>query len=163
MRGYTMKIRLSGLARIVIIVSVAVIVIGIVGQTPMLTCTRDEVDKSVNCIKQTRLLWLIPLGEEAIQGVQGAIVADCDSCEGGGYRVELLTAQGNIPFNAVYDGTPSGFQSTSDQAHRINDFVHGTMNSREVVITDPGFFTPLNIGVAMVFSFGYAAWRWLRR
>lgn len=75
-------------------------------QTVKLTCTRFEAREPVNCIKQTTLFGVIPFGAEEIYGVEGATLVHCDSCEGGGYRVELLTAQGNVPLNSVYYGPP---------------------------------------------------------
>jgi hypothetical protein len=117
----------------------AVMCIGLAGQTPTLTCTRVGPGEPINCIKQAKLLGFITLGEEAIQGVQGAIL-DGKDCADGGYVVELLTVQGNVALNIVCEGI--NFQSKSDQVNQINDFVSGVTPVHKLVIADQGIFTP---------------------
>lgn len=116
-----------------ILAIIVVTLIALGGQTVRLTCTRIEPGAPVNCVKQTSLLWTIPLGEEEIRDVRGADVAGSDDAT---YRVELLTARGTVPFTFGYT---SGGSSKRDAADRINAFVLATKD-KKVVIAEPGLF-----------------------
>ncbi len=143
---------------------VAVLIFGLLfifGQTAKLTCTRGA-GASVNCVKQTILFGVIPLDEAEIHGVQGATLARCDSCEEGGHRVELLTAQGNIPLNSVYTSNIWPLSTMQDTANRINDFVRDTGSTNELALTDAGILTIGNCLLSLPFILGPFAWKRLR-
>jgi hypothetical protein len=127
------------------------------GQGAKLICTRSRAGAPVNCIKQPILFGAVQWGEEEILGVQGATLGRCESCEEGGSRVELLTAQGNIPLNPVYTTNIWPFSTMQDTANRINDFVRDT-HTNELAITDAGMLTIRNCLLSLPFILGPFAW-----
>ena len=119
---------------------VAIFVFVMMLGSPMtMKCSRAEGRGPVNCAKQMRLLWVIPLTEEIVYGVQGARLTSipgdeyCDPC----YRVEFETSQGLVPLNSTYT---SGSSEKSRMVDKLNSFVHGrepgTLN-----LTEPGLLS----------------------
>ena len=125
-----------------LIVAIFVFVM-LLGSPMTLKCSRAERRGPVNCTKQMRLLWVIPLTEEIVYGVQGARLTSipgdeyCDPC----YRVEFETSQGSVPLNSTYT---SGSSEKSRMVDKLNSFVHGrepgTLN-----LTEPGLLNFENL------------------
>ena len=145
-------------------IAVTVSVIASWGQVTRLTCTRVGAGEPASCVKTTAFFWLLQLGNEKVPGVQGATVVGCD-CEAGGIRVELLTAQGNIPLNWSYDGTPWGFLFLYDDRNRINDFVSGENDTQEVVIVEDknAIVILINLLIFIIWFFRGSMRAWLSR
>ena len=145
-----------------LIAIVAIIFIFALGQTAKLTCTRSEPREPVHCSKQTNLFAVIPLGEEEIRGVQGATLAHCETCEDGGTRVELITANGNVPFTFAYFSGLGVLEPRREAANQINALVQVTERTDELVITDNGIFTVEYVIIALIWMLGSFAWNRLR-
>lgn len=122
---------------------VIITIVAVFGSPVDVECRRFKTGGPVNCTKQTRLLGMIPMPEESVTNVRGAHVASvpgdeyCDPC----YRVELETANGDVPLNSAYT---SGNRSMSAVAGEINTFstskAPGTLE-----LTEPGLLSFENL------------------
>jgi len=130
----------------------------IVGPSAKLVCERTRSDSTVNCIREKRLFWVIPMGTSSIRDVQGAEITGTDSDYGPVYRVELLTAQGNIPINSVYT---SGYSSKEHAADKINSFVELT-DKNELVVTEPGLLSFENLVWLAIGLMAWLFWKWIK-
>jgi hypothetical protein len=89
------------------------------GQQTTLNCLWLE-PMQIECNMKKNWLGLVPLSEETIRGLEGAMVGkSCDE-DGCTYRVELNTADGVVPLTAFYS---SGYKSKQEMADRIAAFV----------------------------------------
>jgi hypothetical protein len=138
--------------------------LGVLGAPMDLECRRVEPRGPVNCVKQTQVLWIIPLPEQRIEDVRGAhldvIPGDeyCDPC----YRVELLTVQGVVPLSFAYT---SGSHDKSIVVDKVNDFVrNGTLET--LTVAEPGLLSFENVACFLawflVVTGGSYLWRKIR-
>jgi hypothetical protein len=118
----------------------------LIGSPVHLSCACADAHGPVNCTKETRLLWFIPLPEEMVVDVRGAHLASipgdeyCDPC----YRVELETGGGIVPVKSAYTNGSSGMQLVVE---KVNTFAHSAAPGT-LQINEPGLLsldTLLNI------------------
>ncbi len=111
------------------------LVVGIGGQTAKLTCTRLETDEPVNCINQTSLYWMIPIGQQEIRDVRGTDVHKSVNREGDTvFRINFLTPGGDVRL----DGFSHQYARPYDTANRIDTFVRAS-NDKSLEMTDSGW------------------------
>jgi hypothetical protein len=129
-----------------------ILFIGYSGAMTELTCGWDKPGAAVNCIKQTIIYWSVRFGEEEIRDLRGAHMvrgssAECDDCA----RVELLTANGDIPLTNTYTASTS---SEDAVAKRINDFVKN-LSVKQLYVIEPGLLSP---GVSILLLIVLGCW-----
>jgi hypothetical protein len=141
---------------------VAATLSGVLDAPVDLTCSRAAPRGSVNCAKQTRLLWAISLPQQRIDDVRGARVSISSDDEGVGYRVELLAAHGTVPLTFVY----SSGRSTKDKvADEINAFVRRTAPGT-LTVTEPGLLSVENVVWMLIWlpfaALGHFVWQGIK-
>jgi hypothetical protein len=117
------------------------------GQVVLLDCSRAP-GRPVTCMKESRFLGVLTVGEEGLGEVTGAYVEeDCDD-DGCTYRVVLNTSRGSKPLTMYRSSGYRDKQSVADQINafigsRTEDTLHIQVNSGFV-----GFLLPLILIVA---------------
>jgi hypothetical protein len=114
-----------------------VVFITVGGESVKLTCGRAEAGGAINCIKQSKLLWIIPLGEKSISQVRGARLGESSYEDTPTYRVELVTTEGYVPVTSLYT---SGYSTKKDCVDKINAFARGA-SLGPLVIAEPGLLS----------------------
>ena len=71
------------------------------GQQTTLNCLWVE-PMQIECNMKKSWLGLVPLGEESVRGLEGAMVDESCDEDGCTYRVELDTADGIVPLTSFY-------------------------------------------------------------
>ncbi len=127
---------------IIIIAVFALVFLLVGGQSSRLSCKHARGTGLTNCIRQKKLLWIFPMGTNAIDGVSGAQLAESSTAEGDAvYRVELITSRGIVPLSSVYT---SGYSSKQDVVDQVNAFVQNTALST-LEVTEPGMLSAENL------------------
>jgi hypothetical protein len=142
----------------VVLAFVCLLVIIVGGLTIKLICNRAGQNQPVHCVKETILLWSITLGTEEFYDIRGAALGNTTTDDGGAYRVELLTSQGNIPLTSGYAGGFGAFSPRQDAVSQINDFVQGITDASQVTVTDPGLFNAEIVPIILILGLGHIAW-----
>ncbi len=120
---------------------------GILGAPMELACRRVALRGPVDCVRQTHLLWIIPLPGQRIADVRGAQVGESSGYEGGPtYRVELLTANGSVPLT---NGYTSGRYAKDEVAGRVNALARGAAPGA-LAVTEPGLLSLENVACLLV-------------
>jgi hypothetical protein len=147
-------------ASYLLIAVLVMLLIGVLGQSARLTCRREFKAEPVTCVRQLRTFWVIPLGNQEIDHVVGAILSegggpDCGMC----YGVELITSHGKIPLSSVYT---SGSADKINVVNQINEFVSDTQ-AGALVVTEPGVLSMENIVYSAVWVFIILIWTALKK
>lgn len=120
---------------------------GILGAPMELTCKRVEPGGPVDCVRQTRLLWVIPLPAQFFDNVRGARVGESSGYEDGAtYRVELLTANGWVPLT---NGYTSGRFAKDEVADKVNALAYSVAPGT-FTVTEPGLLSLENITCLLI-------------
>lgn len=90
------------------------------GQIVTLDCSRAE-GRPVTCVKESRFLGVLDLGEEGMGEVRGAFVDESCDDEGCTFRVVLETSRGTKPLTSYRS---SGYRDKQEVADKINQFVN---------------------------------------
>jgi hypothetical protein len=106
----------------------------IFGQAAILTCNRIE-PSQIECVRQTKWLRWVPVGEQSIPELRGAEVGQSCDEDGCTYRVELNTAEGLIPLTTYFS---SGAGPKQEATERINAFLQNPQGSSLTVRSDAG-------------------------
>jgi len=126
---------------IVVMLFVAILLI-FGGESSNLTCRHSRQPATVSCVKQSVLLWVLPLSTKIIENVSGAQLSESSGYDDGAvYRVELLTSQGIFPLTAMYT---SGFSTKSDVVDQVNAYVKSTRQGN-LVVSEPGLLSLENL------------------
>ena len=139
---------------------VIILAVAIFGSPVVLRCERSAIGGTVSCTKQMRLLWIIPLPEKVVHGVQGARLSSipgdeyCDPC----YRVELDTAQGIVPLKDVYTNGSSYMDMV---VAKVNDFVQ-TEKPGILDVTEPGLLNLENLFCFVGWFFAAYVWEQIK-
>ena len=104
------------------------------GQQTTLNCLWVE-PMQIECNMKKSWLGLVPLGEESVRGLEGAMVDESCDEDGCTYRVELDTADGIVPLTSFYS---SGSKSKQKTADRITAFVQEPMQDSLLVKANAG-------------------------
>lgn len=89
------------------------------GQVVTLECSRAA-GRPATCVKESRLLGLLDMGEEGMGEVRGASVEESCDDEGCTYRVVVQTSRGAKPLTSYRS---SGYRDKQEVADKINRFV----------------------------------------
>jgi len=131
----------------IVIAAFVVFFLGLGGQSSRLTCKHARGSSLTNCVNQVKLLWVIPLGTHTINSVIGAELIYSEGYEGAAtYRVELRTAQGNVPLTSMYT---SGDYTKRDVVDQINAYVQ-TTNPKPLELTEPGMLSGENFFCTLI-------------
>ncbi len=91
------------------------------GESTRLICHHSRQPGTIDCIKQTALLWVISLNKQTIAEINGVQLSETSGDEDGAvYRVELLTSQSVTALTTVYI---SGFTTKQEVVERVNAFM----------------------------------------
>ena len=144
---------LFGLLSVVIFSLLAVF-----GSPVALNCDRVQRRGLVNCVRQTLLLGMIPLAEQRIDDVRGALVSETGDYEGDvGYRLELISAAGPVPLRSIYISSFSGKATKEELASQINRFVQSAAPG-SLTLTEPGMMSLDSILCLMIGFLGSFIW-----
>ena len=122
------------------------------GQSYTLRCSRPE-PSQVSCVRERRWLRSVATGSERVDGLSQAWVGESCDEDGCTYRVELATAQGEMPFTGYYS---SGYDEKAVVASEINTFLADPRIPELEVRSDAGLFGFLLPAIFIVVGLGVA-------
>jgi hypothetical protein len=106
------------------------------GQVVVLDCSR-AVGRPVTCLKESRFMGIVTVGEEGLGEVTGAYVEEnCDD-DGCTYRVVLNTSRGSKPLTMYRSSGHRDKQSVADQ---INTYISAGAEDDLHIQVSSGFF-----------------------
>ena len=122
------------------------------GQSYTLRCARPE-PSQIRCTRERLWLRAVSTGSETVEGLSQAWVAESCDEDGCTYRVEMATAEGQMPLTGYYS---SGYDEKAIVASEINTFVADSRIPDLEVRSDAGLFGFLFPLIFVVVGLGIA-------